>query len=221
MFGKRCTYCDNKIKNSYRFCPHCGHALKEGVASPDDLKDWGMLGQQDLDFGNDVKLPRGFDSLFNFFLNGLLGSAKDIEKGLKKKQKKTPKKGFSISISTASGKPPQIKLVPLKDSNKKTLNGVAQKKKNLLKKNLKNFSELPREEPLTAIRRFSDKVVYEIELPGVKSLEDVSISELEHSLEIRAISKERSFFKILPINLPIVESNLKKGKLVLELALEE
>jgi len=38
---------------------------------------------------------------------------------------------------------------------------------------------LPRHEPATNIRRLSNKVVYEIEMPEIKSIEDISIIKLE------------------------------------------
>jgi hypothetical protein len=82
---------------------------------------------------------------------------------------------------------------------------------------LDKFSKLPREEPLTDMRRLSDKIVYEILIPGVKSLKDISINKLENSIEIKAVSKDRAYFKIIPINLGIKGYNLLKGKLVLEL----
>ncbi len=211
MFRKQCDYCERKIKKGFVYCPHCGRSVKDGKITPDDLQNWGMIGQDDVVQRNDVKLPSGFESLFNLFLNGFDNSSNKQKKG-------DLRKGFSISISTAKGKAPRIKLSPMNVEKEASVKNS--KPKNNFKKSLKNFTQLPQEEPLTAIRRFSDKVVYEIELPGVKSVEDISIHELENSLEIRAVSKNKSFFKLIPIGLPIVESNFKKGKLILELALE-
>src|SRR3989344_3748821 len=49
-----------------------------------------------------------------------------------------------------------------------------------------------------SIRRFADRVVYEIALPGVKSIKDISITKLENSIEIKAVSKDKAYFKLIP-----------------------
>ena len=54
-------------------------------------------------------------------------------------------------------------------------------------------------------------------MPEVKSFKDILINKLENSIEIKAIGKTKAYFKIIPINMPIVSQNLSQGKLVLEL----
>ncbi len=85
---------------------------------------------------------------------------------------------------------------------------------------LKGFSELTKKEPHTNIRRLSNKVVYEVEIPGMDSEKDLSIVKLENSIEIKAISKNKAYKKIIPIALPIKNYNVSKGKLTLELGLK-
>ncbi len=80
-----------------------------------------------------------------------------------------------------------------------------------------NFQKLPKKQPETNVRRFSNKVVYEIEVPGVESIKDISISQMENSIEIKAVSKKNAYEKIIPIGLPILKYGLSNGKLVLEL----
>ena len=91
------------------------------------------------------------------------------------------------------------------------------KPKEFSAKNIKKLSTLPRKEPSTNIRRLSNRVIYEIDLPDVKSEKDVSIIQLENSIEIKAIGKDSAYFKLIPINLPIKGHKLTEGKLVLEL----
>jgi len=79
------------------------------------------------------------------------------------------------------------------------------------------FPKLPKKDPETHIRRFSDRVIYEIKMPGVKSVDDISITQLENSIEIKATTKTKAYSKIIPINLPIYDYNLSKGLLTLEL----
>ena len=79
------------------------------------------------------------------------------------------------------------------------------------------FSSLPKEEPETTIRRLSNKIIYEINMPGVKKIENISIRNLEKSIEIRAISKDKAYYKIITVDLPLIKYNLEKNTLILEL----
>jgi len=54
-------------------------------------------------------------------------------------------------------------------------------------------------------------------MPGVKSIKDVSVNQLENSIEIKAVAKDNSYFKLIPINLPVLDYELSEEKLVLEL----
>ena len=83
------------------------------------------------------------------------------------------------------------------------------------------FIGLAKKEPETSIRRLANKVVYEIKLPGVKSIKDLSIIQLENSIEIKALSGKKVFYKIIPINLPINKYDRSKGILTLELDSKE
>lgn len=54
-------------------------------------------------------------------------------------------------------------------------------------------------------------------MPEVKSFKDILINKLENSIEIKAIGKTKAYFKIIPINIPIISQRLFQGKLILEL----
>ena len=81
----------------------------------------------------------------------------------------------------------------------------------------KKFAQLPIKEPHTNLRRLSDKIVYEISVPGVKSIENVSIVKMGNSIEVKAISKEHSYFKIIPLDLDILNYEISDETIVLEL----
>jgi hypothetical protein len=66
------------------------------------------------------------------------------------------------------------------------------------------------------LKRIADKILYEIEIPGVESVEDVSIINLESSIELKALGKEKAYSKSIPITLPIVGYDFSEGLLVLE-----
>ncbi|MBS3086580.1 zinc ribbon domain-containing protein [Candidatus Pacearchaeota archaeon] len=218
MFNKKkCKNCGEKISNSYNFCPYCRVPL---IDSFDD-EDFGLLGRNDS--MEEVKLPLGFNHLFNSLIKNMNTQFKELEShNAKQDQKKSEVKkgGISISISTSGNRPPEIKVTSFGNIPKfKEREKQIAKKANSIKLPLseKKFSGMPKKEPETNIRRLSNKVVYEINMPGVKSMEDVSIIQLENSIEIKAFAKDKVFHKIIPINLPISDYNLSKGKLVLEL----
>jgi HSP20 family molecular chaperone IbpA len=80
---------------------------------------------------------------------------------------------------------------------------------------LKNYSKLPREEPKTKITRLSNKISYELSLPGVKKEDNISIIPVESGFEIKAVSDKKSYFKSLQIALPLVGYALSGEKLSL------
>lgn len=224
MFKKKiCQKCGEKINNKYEFCPYCGNSFNENLKE----ENLGMLGKNDFSSINGIKLPMGLNMIFNSLIKNLNRQFKDIDKEIK--EPKTIKKGFkqggiSINISTSGGRPPEIKVnsfgnnpkfnQPIKKQIKeKPLNNLSYEK-------LKKISELPKQEPATNIRRLSDKVIYEIQMPEVKSVKDISIIKLENSIEIKALTKDKAYSKLIPINLPITDYNLSEGKLILELGVK-
>ena len=222
MFKKKeCPKCNRKIDEKYSFCPHCGQRFD---SNEDD--DWGMLGKDDFFSEEKIKLPFGFNTIFNSLMRNM---SKELNEQLGKNyfqeennnSGKIKKDGISISISTFGNGPPKIKVTQLGNKPKKIEEIKEKVKPNTFTKDkIKKFAELERKEPKTNIRRLSDKVVYEIEMPGVKSLEDISITKLENSIEIKALAKSRVYVKTIPINLPITDYNLSEGKLILELGIK-
>ncbi len=224
MFKKKeCPRCKAKVDEKYSFCPHCG----ERVPSSNNDEDWGMLGKDDFFSSNDVKLPFGFNAIFNSLMKNM---SKELNEQLGKnyfqQENNTPKKvkkeGISISISSFGNGPPKIKVTQLGGKQKIQTDEPKEKFKQntFTKEKIKKFSSVERKEPKTNVRRLSNKVIYEIEMPGVKSLDDVSITKLENSIEIKAISDKKAYSKIIPINLPITNYDLLEGKLILELGIK-
>ena len=80
----------------------------------------------------------------------------------------------------------------------------------------KKLAKLPRKEPKTVMKRLSGKLIYELSIPGVKDVEDVLINQLESSIEIKAIAKDKVYSKTISITLPIKRYTLIKGNLILE-----
>ncbi len=209
MLRKKCKRCGEKVNFKHKFCSSCGTPLKKV-----NSENWGMLGKNDFEeqdpFSNSL-----LDGFTGNMFNKMLGSAmKMLEKEMKKeisRENIQPKTNVRLMIN---GK--EINL-----SNVQTGSKNIEKKEKLLddfsKESLKKFSQLPKKEPKTNVKRLSNTVVYEINIPGVKSLKDLSIVKLENSIEIKAVAKDKAYFKLLPINLPIIDYELEKGKLILEL----
>ena len=215
---KKCEKCGKKIDEKYSFCPYCG----DQKGSEDDA-DFGMLGKNDfMPLANDLKLPFGFNAIFNSLMKNL---SKEMEEQMKgnfaQQPKKEKKDGISISISTFGNGAPRVKVTPMgnqKVEQEKPTEKI--KQNNFTKEKIKKFNELKREEPKTNIRRLSNKLVYEIEMPGVKTIENISITQLENSIEIKAIGDKKAYGKIIPISLPIKNYDLSEGKLILELGIK-
>jgi hypothetical protein len=72
------------------------------------------------------------------------------------------------------------------------------------------------EEPVADIRKTGSGVEISVDLPDIKE-NDVDVTKLENSVEIRAYSKERTFFKLVPIprGSSVLEREFKDGKLLL------
>ena len=216
MFKKKsCLYCGRKVNNNYDYCPYCGNSVNH----KDKNENWGLLGKKDSEQFNEIPFPSGLNVLFNSLMRNLQKQMKNLDNFEQNKDDgKKIKRGISISISASGDKSPKIKINSFGD--KKFNQKIVEKKllTNFSQEKLKNISKLPREEALTNIRRLSDRVVYEINLPEVNSLKNISIIKLENSIEIKAISKNKVYFKLIPLNLPIINYNFSEGKLILELA---
>lgn len=231
MFSKRCTKCKNKSSKNYDFCPYCGNNLNE----EHDREDYGFLGK------NDFIEKEMFPGIEDSFMDKMLSNAfKMAEKMLEKQMKSIseemienqskprmqnnfPNMPGNVDVQFfVNGKKvfPQIpnqaqqrgqeiheesKQVPIRIKNK-----ISEEK-------AEKFSKFPKKEPQSKVRRLSGKIIYELEVPGVKNISDVLINQLENSIEIKALGKDKVYSKTLNLNLPILRYKLDKGSLVLEL----
>jgi len=83
---------------------------------------------------------------------------------------------------------------------------------------LKNSVKLPRKEAKTKLIRYKDKVIYELDTPGLDNVDNVLVNKLENSLEIKAYAAKAVYFKNLAVKLPLMKYGVspEEGKLVLE-----
>jgi len=241
MFWKKnCKRCGKKIEKNFDYCPYCGNNFK-GEHNEDNGREYGFLGKTDI-LDNNFKLPFGFNFLFKNLIKEMDKQFRELDREIgketvQKNEKRESKQkisrlripfsqagGISINISSGAGEP----IVKVRSfGNVPEFQGlerqVRKEKEETIKRpeydeeKAKKLAKLPRQEAESKVRRFSGKVVYEIDLPGVKKQEDVVINELENSIEIKAFTKDKAYFKFLPVALPLIKYKLAKEKLILEL----
>jgi len=193
--AKKCKNCNKKIKKNYSFCPSCGAKIQENE------KDYGLLGK--FDFEKKEK---------NSFLGGIsdkimmkmIGNAKNIDSPKLKLMingKEIFNNNQNNSKNKKQSKEKNTKKLPIEFS----------------KDNLKKWAKLDKKEPQTNLKRLGDKIYYEINIPGVESIKDISIINLEKSLEVRAISKKIAYQKNIPVDIPLTKYTLLREKLILEM----
>jgi len=209
MFMDSCSHCGNKIKENYDFCPFCGNNIKLG-----EREDYGFLGKDDLDGA----LPQFNDTFFEHFFNNAMKllerQMKNLQRELVKdaRTSKGVKEGNNLHIQFfVNGK----RVFPEKKEGNHL--PIVTTSPRAIQEKMIPFSSLPRKEAEARLRRLSGKVVYEISVPGVKSVDDILINQLESSIEIKALAENVMYLKHLNLNLPIVRYSLQKGVLTLEL----
>lgn len=202
MFREKCNHCGKSVKKDYDFCPHCGFNL----AKAREEREYGLLGKEDIEnserrFEQSFRISGGINigEIFNT-VNSLMN---ELTRNLDGNE------GFprGININLSCKKPTS----PIKESPKKSIgfSGFSDEK-------IKEYSKLPKTEPKTDIRRLSKKMLYELEMPDVKGINDIMVSKLENSVEIRAVGKKMAYFKIIPLELELLKYDFEDGKLILE-----
>ena len=61
------------------------------------------------------------------------------------------------------------------------------------KEKMEKLAKLPKKEPPSEVRRMGNKVIYNLEVPGVNDIDDIFINKLESSIEIKAISDDKVY----------------------------
>jgi HSP20 family molecular chaperone IbpA len=219
MFKKnKCGKCGKKVEDKYSFCHFCGSAI---ISKNEE--DFGMLGKNDSIISQNSFGGELFGGINSGILNKMLnGAMKMLENEMKKdfetqNTSKTSRTNFELYINGKKVTPRNMNPQMMKSVKKET---EKQKRKDFTKEQIQKFASLKREEPKTNIRRLSNKLIYELEMPDVNSAEDVSIINLESSIEIKAIGEKKAYAKIIPINLPLDDLELSGGKLVLEFGIK-
>ena len=209
MFKKKCPSCGKKIEKKFRYCPYCGKSFRQ----EQEQEDFGMLGREDF-------LNAPMDAGFPLGLNRIMASLmKQIDKEFNELEKEDPERvvphGFKIQIST--GNQPRIERInaPMISENNRGKEKT-EKMPEISLDEMERRAKLKKEEAKSAVRRLADRIVYEIAVPNVKSKKDIVVTKLENGIEIKAYSKDRCFYKVIPIKTKLMGSSLKEGILFME-----
>ena len=216
MFSsEKCKRCEGKLKEDYSFCPFCGLDLRNPEA---DMRDFGMLGKNDSVFGAPLLGGGGMgisDSAFGAIFNNVM---KMMEKQLRNVDFEKADLGDSMPEITRLPNGVQIKIGPhmhMKPQQKKE-----PQPRVISEEQRSRMTKLPRGEAKADVRRFSDKVVYELTTPGVENVQDVFVSKVESGYEVKAVGKNKVYVNSLQVNLPLKKYSVGDKKLVLEFGLE-
>jgi len=210
MFKRKCPGCGEKIDKKFHYCPYCGMSFR--VQKEQD--DFGMVGRgrevddffggEQENFAKEIGLPMGLDKVMNSLMKRL-----EKELGEMQKQGMDVPSGFKVQISTGR---PQVREI--------NEGGRPQVKKHIVKISqgeLERRGKLPRVEAKSQVRRFGDNIVYEVFVPGVYSGKDIVVTKIEEGIEIKAYSKDKCYFKTIPLKLEIIRFYLRDERLTVEM----
>lgn len=203
----RCPRCGSGVNEGWSFCPKCGSRLERNLFG--DVFE--RMGQE---MKNELKsMDRAFERNFEVL---------DLSPFFRKPIRSS---GFSIKITRSGSEKPKVSVKTFGDVDRKELESETGKlgfeKAPKMEKGGKVCLERTRtiEEPETCVRRIGDKIVVEVKLPGVEDTKDIELKSLENSIEVKAISGKKAYFKILtkPTKANIVSKRFENGVLRIEL----
>jgi|TARA_B100001971_G_C18218242_1_gene555334 hypothetical protein len=234
MFGSKCSTCNTRIKKDFEFCPSCGSNLNSSF----EKEDYGFLGKDD---SVEKSLQESFPSFADSFIDKMFNTAmKMLEsqmKSLNEEVARNPNHPMNPNNKRHRQNLPNDLNIQFFVNGKKILNNQQNQNNRFNQNNqaqqaqinqiridprvftnkLKNSSKLQKKEPQSKLKRISNKIIYELHIPGVKSVEDILINQLENSIEIKALSNKNLYSKSLNLNLPILRYKLKNDFLTIEL----
>src|SRR3989344_6720522 len=223
---EHCKNCGSEANKKWEFCPNCGEELNE-KARPQKMANPFAT------FGN-IGGFAGFDQIFKQMEKQMAEmdmafaeSSQDMMRQPRGFKIVNPRGGgISISIIQAGGRPPQVNVKTsgefrqMEPEIKRELGAVeapismrARQPALAFENKLSKINETA--EPETEIKKIDGKISYTIRIPDVKKVDDIQIKRLPNSVEIRAVSGNKMYFKLFeaPQNLGIVEKSFKDGTL--------
>ncbi|MFH0711634.1 MAG: zinc ribbon domain-containing protein [archaeon] len=199
MFKRKCVSCARKVDRKFNFCPYCGESFK----ARREKDDFGMLGEDD--FGDDV----GIEQKLPFGMEKIMGSlVKQLEKQMGNMNFDGMPKGIRINI--VRGRPQMRQVVREAPKKKREIVRISDEEG-------RRRMGLKKIEAESKVRRLADRIVYEIDAPGVRDKNDVVVTELATGLEIRVYSKDKCYVKLIPLKVELIEYYVRSEKVFVEL----
>lgn len=234
MFKKRCQNCDRKVKKKFDFCPYCSSPLRK-------KEDYGLLGKSDEDSFDSIMQKRdamdmnGLGGLFGggLFNNAFKSAFKMLEneiKNINEQEKRIEKSerlnnekintNFQLFINGKKVNLPQ-NMFPQMTIQGNQDNRNRQEKQKITEpseETINKSKKLPRKEAKSTLKRLKNSVIYELDTPGIDSINNVVVNKLEDAIEIKAFTEKAVFQKTLPIKLQLMKYSISpsEGKLILE-----
>ena len=208
----KCGNCKSKISDEYSFCPFCGNVLFDPETRSEDF---GMLGKSD-SFDDSLMRKKIAESnltitdrMISSLMNSLIKNIDQQFGEMDKSEMRSRKMPSNIRIKIGIQNPKKMTNQPKTQRHDFSINKISPEQ-------LQKLSELPKIPAKTNIKRLGNKVLYELEAPGIESIKDIFVSKLESGYEIKALAKNRVYVNSLPVNLPINSFTLEKERLFIE-----
>ena len=198
MFKKKCPSCAEKIDKKFNFCPYCGASFK----TRREKSDFGMLGRNDSGDGMRVeqKLPFGMEKIMGSLV-------KQLEKSMGNMNIEGMPKGVRINVVRGN---PQMNQAVREVPKKKEMPVISEEE-------TERRIGLRKVEADSRVRRLADRIIYEIDAPGVQEKEDVVVTELASGLEIRAYSGDKCYVKFIPLKVELISYSVRSEKVFVEI----
>jgi HSP20 family molecular chaperone IbpA len=229
----RCGRCGLGLEDGWHFCPRCG-ARKGDMA---DSLGRDLFSQLFSHFKDSFKNMEVFDDMFEKDIEALDLSPwfRNIGQGSRKRGMPVRGKGITVRITSGTGMRPRVDIKTYGDAGQQKIReqayvggaqpvrqgnaqhaakGDADAKSSIFRRSIPKNTE----EPNAEVRKVGDGVVVDIDMPGVKSQDDVEVSELSSSVEVKALAGDKAYFKILtkPERFRLSGKSFSDGKLHLE-----
>jgi len=205
MLKKKCSSCAKKIERKFNFCPYCGKSFK----AVNEQENYGFLGMDDESMPNvreELNLPFGMNKMVESLV-------KQLEKQMEGMDFEGVGGGVprGVKIRVSAGNPQVRQIVRTNEPrrNVEAFEITADERDRRMR--------LQKVEATSKVRRLADRIIYEIEAPGVRTKKDISITELASGLEVRVYSKDKCYVKVIPLKVEVIEYHVEKDKLFLEL----
>jgi|TARA_Y100000310_G_scaffold342053_1_gene443534 hypothetical protein len=234
MFGNKCSNCNTRVRKDFEFCPSCGSDLNSNF----EKEDFGFLGRNDsVEEPIQDSFPNFSDSFMDKMFSTAMKMLENQMRNLNEEVARNPNHPMNPRNKRHRQNLPNDLNIQFFVNGKKVFNNPNNQHLNnqnnqqqtqaqvnqiridpkVFTDKLKKSSKLPKKEPQSKLKRISNKIVYELHVPGVKSVEDILINQLENSIEIKALSNKHLYSKSLNLNLPILRYKLKNDFLTIEL----